>query len=844
MILTSYTIREICRRPGRTILTLLGIVIGVQALVAIPLTIQTTRHTHRALFEGMTGRAALEVVPFGQSGFAPGLSERVEEVEGVAAAVPVVQSTAAIWGPSGLVPVMILGIDLERDHEVRDYALRRGSLLTGQGGVLLEAGMAESLGYDVGATIRLLAPSGATSVEVSGLLEPRGAAAVNGGAVAILPMATAQRLYRLEGQVNSLNLVLADRADPDEVADQVSRQLPPGLTVQAPANRAALAHEALVNTERMLAILSVGSLVAGAFVILNSFLMNLGERRRALAILRALGATRKQVTRLLFSEAVLLSVIGTALGMPIGLGAAFVMTHLMARLSGPVAPQLQMTAGPFLLAALLGPGVAMLATYLPARNAARRSPLAELRGRPETSPAGHGRGRHWPGYVGLGMLAAFGMVYAVILTGRMPSEMFIYIMPMGMALTLVGCALAVPMALRPLSRLAQWLLRPVLGVEAILAIRQLRRHPTRTSLVVGVLTVSVILSIGYGNSILNSVRHARGMMVRVFANIDFLIFPTALSGTEFLPVSMPEAYADSVRDMEGVRRVGMGNLCASRVEGYPIQVFARTCRPGEDPGFRFVGGDDEKIRRGLRRGEVVIGTTLGQRAGLEPGEQISITTRAGVREFTVAGLTPEYSAGGMIVLIEWGYAKKHFDLEGVRYIYVTAVPEDRIGVERRLRVLCDEHGLLMHSRTEFTAMCDEMIGNAIASAWVLLGLVFVVASLGVTNCVTVNVLEQTRELGVLRAVAMKRRQVCKMVLAQALAIGTISTLPGAALGALLGYAVSNATYATVGLPIPYVLEPELLIGGVIVALVVAVLASLTPAWRAGRLNVTHALRYE
>ena len=232
MMLTSYTIREVRRRPGRTILTLLGIVIGVQALVAIPLTIQTTRHIHRALFEGITGRATLEVVPFGQGGFAPGLSQRVEEVEGVAAAVPVIQSTAAIWGPSGLVPVMILGIDLDRDHEARDYALRRGSLLTSEDGVLLEVGMAESLGHDVGATVRLLAPSGTTSVEVVGLLEPRGAAAVNGGAVAILPMATAQRLYRLEGQVNSLNLVLAEEADPDEVADRVSEHLPPGLTVQ------------------------------------------------------------------------------------------------------------------------------------------------------------------------------------------------------------------------------------------------------------------------------------------------------------------------------------------------------------------------------------------------------------------------------------------------------------------------------------------------------------------------------------------------------------------------------------------------------------------------------------
>ena len=112
------------------------------------------------------------------------------------------------------------------------------------------------------------------------------------------------------------------------------------------------------------------------------------------------------------------------------------------------------------------------------------------------------------------------------------------------------------------------------------------------------------------------------------------------------------------------------------------------------------------------------------------------------------------------------------------------------------------------------------------------------------HCVTMNVLEQTRELGVLRAVAMKRRRVCKIILAQALAIGVISTLPGVLLGAFLGYAVSNATHAIVALHIPYVLEPGLLIGGVVLALVVAVLASLPPARRAGRLRIIRALQYE
>jgi putative ABC transport system permease protein len=844
MTLMRYSFREARRRPGRTVLTLLGIVIGVQALVAIPLTVQSTRQAQRGLFEGLTGRAALEVVPCGEGGFSPELGSHLETLQDVKAAIPVVESTAALWGPSGLVPVMALGVDMQRDGQARDYVLSRGNLLQHEGQLLLEKTFASSLQLEVGGTARLLTPSGAAELRVAGLLEPRGAAAVNGGAVVIMPLETAQQLFGLDGQINSLNLVLAEGSDTGRIAQEVAQHLPPGLTVQAPAARAALAQETMANTERMLAVLSITSLVAGAFVILNSFLMSLGERRRALAILRSLGATRKQVTRLLVSEALALGVVGTAVGILIGLVAAFAMTHLMGQLTGPVVPQLRLTAGPILLAGLLGPGVAVLSTYFPARVAGHRSPLAELRERPEVRSAREAHARRWPGYLGLGLLATFALSYAIILIGHVPGDLFVLLLPAGMALAMVGSVMAIPVVLGPLTRVAQGLLRPVLGIEAGLAIRQLRRHPTRTSLVVGVLMISVMLSTGFGNAILNSVRDAREWMVRVFAHLDFLVVPTALSGTELLPVAIPEEYADRIGELRGVRRVGKGSVFSTRAAGYPITVFARSCQPGEDLGFRFMNGADREVREQLRRGAVVIGTALARRTGLLPGDQISIDTREGPHLFTIAGLTPEYTAGGLIALIEWDHAKRFFDLEGVRYIYVVADPDDRAGVEQRLRAFCDEHKLLLHSRAGFTVACDELMAGALNSAWVLMALVFVVASLGITNCLTMNVLEQTRELGILRAIAMKRRQVGKLVVAQAMAVGVISIVPGVLLGVLMGYATTSATYAVSGVPVPYVLEPALLAGCAAMALLVAVLASLAPARRAARLSIVRALQYE
>ena len=480
----------------------------------------------------------------------------------------------------------------------------------------------------------------------------------------------------------------------------------------------------------------------------------------------------------------------------------------------------------------------------PARNAGRRSPLTELRDGGSGKRAGDERSRRRLGYVGAGVLVVFGLIYMAILNGWLADDLLFVILPGGMALALAGSVLTVPALQDPLSRFVERLLRPVLGFEARLAVRQLRRHAARTTLVVGVLMISLILSIGFGNAMISAVRDTRAWMVRIFDNVDFLIVPTALSGTELLPVAMPERYVDQLSRIDGVVRVAKGSILTSRAAGHSVVIFTRSCRPGEDVGFRLVGAPDSKIREGLRRGGVVIGTTLAKRTGLERGDQIPIETREGTHNFTIVGFASDYTAGGMIALMEWEQAKKFFAIEGARYIYVQADPQKRAMVEERLQRFCEDHHLILHSKTGFLRTCDAMMAGVLSSAWALMALVFVVASLGVTNFLVMNVLEQTRELGILRAVAMKRRQVGKMVVSEAIAMGLISAIPGVVLGILLGYAVIYANDPITGIDIPKVLSIPLVLGCVAVALIVSVLAALFPARQASRLNIIRALQYE
>jgi putative ABC transport system permease protein len=835
------------RRPGRTLLTLLGIVIGVAATLAISVTVQATRRAHRDMFEAVSGRAALEVVAEGLGGFDQGLAARLETVPGVRAAVPVIQTPVALLGRSGAVPVLALGIDTTRDRAARDYVLREGRSLEASGErqppeeVLLESGFATAQGFALGQPVRLLTPTGFTSLSVVGLLEPRGAAAFNGGAVVFLPLARAQRLLGLSGQVNSIQLVLEEGASQRQVEAELLQRVPAGLVVQTPGARGETGRDSMVATEHGLAALSLCSLVAGAFVILNAFHMNLGERRQQLAILRALGATRSQVTRLLLREAVVLGGAGTVLGIGAGWVLSVGLRQVMEQLLSVTLPALRWTSEPFLLALALGPGMALAATYLPARRAGRRAPLEDLLGQ----RAVHGEDvRRWPGYVGLGLLAGTLLfVQGTVQEWFGPAVALACLQP-ALVTLLVGCVLILPLVLEPLTRLAGLLLRPLGGREGSLALRQLLRHRARTALTAGVLLVAVVFAVGFGQSLRNNVRHIYEWWERVI-DIDFYVRGSWPDQTaQITTAAVPEALAEEIAALDGVERVGKFSFVAARAGGRPVVILAFTVFPEQPVSLALVHGDPDDARHGLLQGEVVLGTALAQRLGLDVGDAITVQTRQGPRPLRIAGTASEYTGGGMALYMDWDVARRYFDLQGVHTLFVTARAGAAAELGPRLRAFCDERGFLYQSNADARRVFDRQMDGFLGSIWLLLALVFVVASLGIVNTLTMNVLEQTRELGVLRAIGMQRHQVRRLIFSQALAFGVVSLVPGILAGIVLAYFMNRATYPLLGHPVPFHLDAVHIGGCAAVALGIAVLSAYVPARRAARLQVIRALQYE
>jgi putative ABC transport system permease protein len=838
--LWKYTLRQIRRRPGRTLLTLLGIVIGVAAIVAIDLTVDTTTHAYRDLFAQVTDRAALEIVAEGLGGFDEDSVAEVAAVPGVKDVVPILQGPGALVGASGPLPVLILGIDPSRDRAARDYVIREGRMLDDGDGVLLEAGFAAGQELQVGQMTQLLTPTGRVHLPIVGLLEPRGAAAFNRGGIVFVPLEKAQAIFALAGRINSLQIVLDEGADPRRVEGSLAGKLPAGLTVQEPTARSEHAAGALAVTESAVSLLSGVSLVAGAFVILNSFLMNLGERRRQLAILRALGTTRAQVTRLLLREAVLLGGIGTAVGMAAGAALAVLFTWAVEQLLKVALLPLHLTARPFLIALAVGPGMSLAATYLPARRASRRAPLGELFPRGAALEEGT---RLWPCWIGLALLLGTSLVEVGLVSGWFPRALMSGLFPSGLAMLLVGCVLVVPLFLPALTRLVSRLLRPLLGPEGGLAFRHLDRHRARTGLTVGVLCIAVATVIGTGHLMLDTISDVQaeveGWMVG-----DYLVravVPDA--GVLFATAALPDSLADEVGRLEGVDHVDKLSFVPARVEGRRVLALVRSFAAGQRFPLKLKEGRPEAVVRGLLQGEVVLATALARQIGRGVGDEVTLESRRGPARVRVAGTATEYIAGGMALNMDLGTAG---ELLGVKetQIFLVSAQKGSGDLGPALKSFCDKHGLLLQSNADFVGTVNQMVAGVVGLLWVLMALMFVVASLGVVNTLTMNVLEQTRELGVLRALGMKRVQVAKVILSQALALGVTGLIPGAVAGVVLAWLMNLAWHPQTGLAVPLRLRAPLILGALVLAPAVAVVASIFPARRAARMRVIEALQYE
>jgi putative ABC transport system permease protein len=838
MILWKMTFRQIRQRPGRAALTLLSIVIGVAAVVAVTLSTGATQKSYTLLYQTLSGRAALEVTQDDTLEFDERWAGEVEKVPGVQAVVPVVQQPIIAYVNKKRIQLLMLGIDPEKDRAVREYALAAGKFFKNDvesEEILIDAGFARNLGVKVGDRISFMTQRRALKATVVGLLETQGTAAANQGAVLFLPLAVAQDRFVGEGMVDRLQIVIDEAADRDTVQAEIAALLDEGMSVHRPATHNQLADETLLSAALGMDMARAFSVIASVFIVMNTFLMNVSERRRQIAVMRAIGATRGQVIGMLYREATLLGAIGTVLGSIIGVGGAWLLTKAMTNAFQIPMPGLEISPVPFLLAAAFGLVVSGVGAYLPARRAAKVTPLEGMTGVARTDIEALSRRTL---VIGLAIVAISGAVFAAAIMGLLPMNASV----IGAVCVLIGLVLLLPAGLPRMSEIAGKLLGKVIGVEAKLAQRQLMRNRTRTALTTGVLFVAIATGVGLANSVIDNVQDIKSWYSRAFVG-DFFV-RAMMPDLRGASAKLPEEVGERLRTMPGITGIDAARFVRTTAAGQSVLVIVRDFPGDEYITFTAPGMTDSEIRARLEQGEVVIGSVLAQRAGLAAGDSIEVKTGKGARKMKVVAVSNDYLFGGLTMYMHSSRAKTMFATSGVDAYIVRADHARLAQVETSLRDLCEKHGVLLQTFTDISTMIDRMVAGIVAGLWVLLVLGFLVASLGVVNTLTMNVLEQTREFGLLRIVAMTRKQLRKAIVAQAVTMGLLALPAGVITGVGLAYLIHLSTLPMTGHPVPFSFHPVLLSAALLCAFAILVLAAWIPAERAARLKLVEALRYQ
>ncbi len=852
MSLQKFSSRSLGSRWGRTVLTILSIVIGVAAVVSVGVMSRTTKDAQKLMFATVNGKATLEIKTPADVGFKSDVLEKVRATPGVELAVPIIERAGKLMKGEQHVKIKALAVDPQFDPEVRDYKISEGRMAADRTDkskpyeIVLDDGFARQQKLKLGEIFQMRTTVNKFDFELVGLAKPQGGAAMRQMALAMVPIGDGDRIFNKSNfrhYIDSVQIVTAKDAKPEDVAAALQKELPEGLNVRKPSGDSPMMKKSLLSTEQSLFVSTIFSFVLACFIILNTFFMSVGERRRQLAIMRAVGATGKQLMFTMLGEALFLGVIGTIIGVPAGIGVGWAMNRSLSKGFDVILPDPQVHWLLIVLAAVLGIGVSLVGAFVPAFRAGQVSPLEGLSRVSREDIEGSGRR-----YLIIGIILE--VIGATIIYLGLNGYISIYIPPFGAVAVLIGVVFLSPLVLEPLVKFIAAAIHPFTKVEGTMALRQILRHRVRTQLTIGMLFVAACIVIGMTISIKDNVRDLHDWF-RASITADFFVRSLMPDMAEATSPSLPDEVGAEIRaikqlDQSAVEAIRFVKAQVIDKDGkeYPTAVVAREF---VDPklSFDIVKGEMLGLREKLFDGQVVVGSILAHDLKLTVGDEISLASKHGPEKVKIAAVVNDYLIAGMSIYMQRRTAERILEVQGVDgYAIRAGRKEDLEELRAELAKITDKYALMLQSNIELSWTIDAMRAGVELGMWAMVYIAFFVAMIGVVNTLTMNVLEQTRELSMLRIVAMTKVQVRKTILTQALLISTAGLAPGILTGVFVAYIMNLAMEPSFGRQIEFHFYPGLLAWALVGAITVTLIAAYFPARRAANVELAQALHYE
>ena len=848
--LAPYAWRSLVARPARSLLTVFGIAIGVGVLVAALAVNAGLDASIDRTVSSLVGRADLRVSAFAETGLSGATLSAIDGVPGVALTAPAIERRTFIVPESGQPiesePVTVLGIEPTREPRVRDLPLVRGAPLhdVNEAVALITERLATAEGLDVGSQLTLFGSGAPLSVRVVGIIAGDGPALGSSGRTVVLPIGTAALLNVSDEAASAdrgtmsgltrIDAVIAAGADVDAVAAGIDRAITADpYVLSVPRDIAVSLRASTADVRSTMALITAITLFAAAFLILNTLAMTVVERIRELGLLRAAGAGRAQIIRIILGQAILLggtgSILGIGLGVLLGgLVAAGLAASGSVLIDGPV-----VTPGVIAAGFAGGLVVTIVASLEPARRAAGISPVMALRARADPTAAV----RAHVGWL-VAVILVVGVMSVVLLPGGSTSAS-------GMARAaavyaiLLGVVLLTPALIRPLGRLAGLPFGLFLRLEERLARAAIARDRGRTALTVGALIVGLTMVVALGMVNANARAAASAWLADVVPGDEIV---TAIAPA---PVG-----ADGVdRDFAAIDGVAQATPIATfdlAFRGTRLEAVAiRGADFAADGRLTFVVGDRAAALAALDAGgAVLLSQARAAELGVGVGDVIAVSTVNGLVELDVAGIVERSFPGrtGEAALVGWPDALDRFGVQGADAIAIRFAPGKADSAAAAVDTLARELAMTTAPISQVEGALGDALDRVIGLLDVLALAAVAIAALGIVNTLSMDTWERVRELAMLRAAGMSRRQVWRSVLVEAGILGAIGgvvgSVTGLGIGALLIVTDGSTQHGVIS--VPWASVGLALVLGVVLSMV----AAAQPARIAGSRGIVRSIRAE
>jgi putative ABC transport system permease protein len=834
------TVNGLLARKLRLALTALAIVLGVTFVTGTLVLTDTLNPTFNALIG-----TAYEHISFQIRGTAAFNNDTAAAVNGSADRRPIPESVAmavrrlpgvayvdgSVSGYAQLVAGgnaignagSALGFSFDPNRQLSSVRLIDGRAPTTADEVVVDKGTARRHDLRIGDRVRVLLGRSPRWFTISGIVTFGTADNLAGATLAGFALPTAQDLFNARGRYDIIDVLAKPDADNLRLQREIAKILPPGVEVVSGQTVASELSSAVSNALSFLStallVFALISLFVGAFTIFNTFSITVGQRTRELALLRIVGASRRQVFRSVLGEAALVGVAASVIGLGLGVLAALGLRALLAGfgITLPSAP-LVFEARTAVVAIAVGVGVTMVSAIAPARRAVRIPPVAAL------VEHGEDEGESPRRRMIAGSVVAIGGVIALV-AGLTASV--IGLVGAGAVAMFIGAGMLAPIVARPMAGVLGRPLAALLGTPGRLGRENSMRSPRRTAqtgaaLMVGMALVSAIAVLGASLS-----ESARSNLENAVTADYIITGPSSGFSTSVAPT------VARVFGVAAVTTVYMGQFelrgSLSALGAVTPADLSRTVR------LALTAGSGASA---LAAGRLLIDTTTASAKRLSVGSEVPVTfAQTGPSQMRIGGI---FKANPLIgsYLVGADFFRSHFDNPLPVAILVATHP----GARHVGTAINSYPNVGVQTRAQFEQSQQHTVNEELGLVYVLLALAVVIALIGIVNTLMLSVFERTHEIGLLRAVGMKRRQVRTMIRSEAVIIALFGAVIGVIIGTALGvaFAASLGQQGITAIAIPF----ADLFGFLILSAFLGLGAASWPARRAAKLDVLAAIAAE